>query len=84
MRICCMDCVSLSAIIIIVYTFDPSVVPVPKGAIGGRRWVGVHRVTCVEGGADNNYFYITFILENIFNLFCIQSNPMSMCSDGRR
>ena len=31
------------------YSFDHSVVSI--GAVGGRRWVGVDRVTCVGGGA---------------------------------
>jgi len=31
------------------YSFDPSVAW--TGAVGGRRWVGVERVTCVGGGA---------------------------------
>jgi len=34
------------------YFFDPSVASI--GAVGGRRWVGVDRVTCVGGGAGDS------------------------------
>jgi len=41
--------VSKGLCIIRCYSFDPNVASI--GAVGGRRWVGVERLTCVGGGA---------------------------------